>query len=59
MTDIANAILLRDDAVLLARRSAGRRSYPSLWSFPGGHLVLLSHKTQDQVFEIDSSLKMS
>jgi mutator protein MutT len=36
--DVVNALLWRDGAVLLARRSARRRSYPGLWSFPGGHV---------------------
>lgn len=38
MTDIVNAVLLRDGLVLLARRSAARKAYPGLWSFPGGHV---------------------
>jgi 8-oxo-dGTP pyrophosphatase MutT (NUDIX family) len=36
--DIVNAVLLRERRVLLAKRSAARRSYPGLWSFPGGHV---------------------
>ena len=35
---IVNAVLIRNGAVLLARRSAHRASYPGLWSFPGGHV---------------------
>jgi len=38
VTDIVNAVLLRDAGVLLARRSAARKAYPGLWSFPGGHV---------------------
>jgi len=38
VTDIVNAVMLRDASVLLARRSAARRNYPNLWSFPGGHV---------------------
>jgi len=38
VTDIVNAVLLRDGCVLLARRSAARKAYPGLWSFPGGHV---------------------
>src|SRR5437667_5927330 len=38
MTDIVNGLLLRNGAVLLARRSAGRQAYPNRWSFPGGHV---------------------
>jgi mutator protein MutT len=36
--DIVNAVMLRERRVLLAKRSAARRSYPGLWSFPGGHV---------------------
>lgn len=35
---IVNALLVRDGAVLLARRSRHRAAYPGLWSFPGGHV---------------------
>jgi mutator protein MutT len=35
---IVNAVLVRNGAVLLAKRSAHRTSYPGLWSFPGGHV---------------------
>ncbi|MEO1249241.1 MAG: NUDIX domain-containing protein [Pseudomonadota bacterium] len=38
MTDIVNGLLLRDRHVLLALRSATRRNYPNVWSFPGGHV---------------------
>lgn len=38
VTDIVNAVLLRDGCVLLARRSAARKAYPGLWCFPGGHV---------------------
>jgi 8-oxo-dGTP diphosphatase len=38
MRKIVNAVLVRDDKVLLARRSPHRHSYPGLWSFPGGHV---------------------
>ena len=38
MTDIVNAVLLRDECVLLARRSAAWKAYPGLWSLPGGHV---------------------
>jgi 8-oxo-dGTP diphosphatase len=38
VTDIVNAVLLRDGKVLLARRGAHRRSYANCWSFPGGHV---------------------
>lgn len=36
--DIVNAVLLRDNQVLLAKRSLRRKAYPGLWSFPGGHV---------------------
>lgn len=35
---IVNAVLVRDGAVLLARRALHRAAYPGLWSFPGGHV---------------------
>ena len=38
MTGIVNAVLVRDGKVLLARRAAGRATYPNCWSFPGGHV---------------------
>ncbi len=38
MREIANVILTRGNAVLLGWRSANRRSYPSCWAVPGGHL---------------------
>ena len=36
--NIVNAIFLRGDCVLLARRSPSKKAYPNLWSFPGGHV---------------------
>ena len=36
--NIVNALLVRENKVLLARRSPGRKAYPNLWSFPGGHV---------------------
>ncbi len=38
MRVIVNALLLQGGNVLLARRSAMRKAYPDLWSFPGGHV---------------------
>jgi 8-oxo-dGTP diphosphatase len=38
MGDIVNALLIREGTVLLARRSPRRKTYPGLWSFPGGHV---------------------
>lgn len=38
MRVIVNALLLQGGNVLLARRSATRKAYPGLWSFPGGHV---------------------
>lgn len=35
---IVNALLVRENKVLLARRSPGRKAYPDLWSFPGCHV---------------------
>ena len=39
MRDIVNALLIRQELVLLAKRSPRRKAYPNLWSFPGGHVV--------------------
>ena len=38
MRNIVNAVLLRRNRVLLARRSPQRKAYGDLWSFPGGHV---------------------
>ncbi|MEX0286292.1 MAG: NUDIX domain-containing protein [Paracoccaceae bacterium] len=38
MTDIVNGVLTRDGQVLMARRTAHRRTYHDSWSFPGGHV---------------------
>jgi len=38
MRVIVNALLLQGGNVLLARRSATRKAYPDVWSFPGGHV---------------------
>lgn len=38
MRHIVNAILCREGAVLMARRSAARKAYAGCWSFPGGHV---------------------
>lgn len=40
MRRIVNALLVRDGAVLLAKRSPAKRAYPDTWSFPGGHVEL-------------------
>lgn len=38
MRNIVNAVLLRGNEILLARRSPQRKAYGGLWSFPGGHV---------------------
>jgi 8-oxo-dGTP pyrophosphatase MutT (NUDIX family) len=38
MRHIVNALFVRNDAVLLARRSLRRSAYGGLWSFVGGHV---------------------
>lgn len=38
MRDIVNAVFIRPNGFLLARRSPQRKSYPGCWSFPGGHV---------------------
>jgi len=35
---VVAAILRRADEVLLCHRSPGRRWYPDVWDFPGGHV---------------------
>lgn len=35
---IVNGLLTRCGRVLMGRRSAAKRHYPSQWSFPGGHV---------------------
>jgi 8-oxo-dGTP diphosphatase len=35
---VVAAILRRADQVLLCHRSPGRRWYPDVWDFPGGHV---------------------
>jgi 8-oxo-dGTP diphosphatase len=37
LRNIVNALFLRNERVLLARRSPHRPAYAGLWSFPGGH----------------------
>lgn len=56
MPDIVNAVFLKSGMVLLARRSPARKSYPGLWSFPGGHVELgeghiqaLTRETREEV----------
>jgi 8-oxo-dGTP diphosphatase len=36
--EIVAGLLVRDGRVLLCHRSAGRRWYPDVWDFPGGHV---------------------
>ena len=38
MSDIVNAVFMRDDQILLAKRGAHRENYGGTWSFPGGHV---------------------
>jgi len=38
MRRIVSALLVRDGAVLLAKRSPAKRAYPNTWSLPGGHV---------------------
>lgn len=37
-TRVVGLALVRDGAVLLGRRAAARRSFPSVWDVPGGHV---------------------
>jgi 8-oxo-dGTP diphosphatase len=36
---VVAAILRRANQVLLCHRSPGRRWYPDVWDFPGGHVL--------------------
>lgn len=36
--EIVAGLLVRDGRVLLCHRCAGRRWYPDVWDFPGGHV---------------------
>ena len=38
MREIVNALFVRNDEVLLARRARHRLAYAGLWSFVGGHV---------------------
>ena len=38
MVDIVGGVLIRNERVLMALRTSGRRTYPGTWSFPGGHV---------------------
>lgn len=38
VTDIVNAVFVRDGSALLAKRSVHRTNYANTWSFPGGHV---------------------
>lgn len=38
MTHIVNGLLVKDEKILMALRSPERRTYPAMWSFPGGHV---------------------
>ncbi|UYN97043.1 MAG: NUDIX domain-containing protein [Enhydrobacter sp.] len=38
MRIVVNAVLVRGRELLMAKRSPKRRTYPGLWSFPGGHV---------------------
>ena len=41
--DVAAAVLIRNDRVLLCHRSPNRRWYPDVWDFPGGHVEHVEH----------------
>lgn len=49
MRNIVNALLIRDQTVLMVRRAPHRRAYPGLWSFPGGHVEV--GETVDEALE--------
>jgi 8-oxo-dGTP diphosphatase len=53
---IVNGLLLADGKVLLARRSSGRKAYPGLWSFPGGHVEVGENLEEALVREMREEL---
>jgi 8-oxo-dGTP pyrophosphatase MutT (NUDIX family) len=52
MRNIVNALFVRNRTVLLARRSLHRSAYPTLWSFPGGHVEQHETLTEALVREL-------
>jgi len=56
MRHIVNGMLLKDGEVLMARRSAHRKSYPSVWSFPGGHVEAGETNEQALVRELKEEI---
>jgi len=56
MPHIVNGMLLKDGEVLMARRSAHRKSYPGVWSFPGGHVEAGETNEQALVRELKEEI---
>lgn len=56
MADIVNGLLVRDNQVLLVRRSQHRSFYPDTWSFPGGHVEAAESLDEALVRELREEL---
>lgn len=56
MPHIVNGILLNQGVVLMARRSKHRKSYPDVWSFPGGHVEAGETNEQALVRELTEEI---
>lgn len=56
MRDIVNGMLVKGGKVLMARRSKHRKSYPDVWSFPGGHVEAGETNEQALVRELKEEI---
>lgn len=52
MLDVSKAVIKKDDAYLLIKRSSNTLSYPGLWDFPGGKLEHAETPEQAVVREV-------
>jgi len=54
--EVVAALLVRDGRALLCHRSVGRRWYPDVWDFPGGHVEEGETATEALVRELEEEL---
>jgi 8-oxo-dGTP diphosphatase len=54
--EIVAGLLVRDGRVLLCHRSAGRRWYPDVWDFPGGHVEFGEQPSKALARELEEEL---
>ncbi len=59
MAEIVNGLLLQDQHVLMAHRSAHRSTYANTWSFPGGHVETGETLEQALVRELTEEIGIS